>query len=104
MLPMTPLEMLRLSLQTGVMMAEAQMVIAMRVMGMAGMWRVTPGENSRMVNEKLHAGVQSAAAATRIAMSGGSISDVAHAALRPVRRATKSNVNRLAKRGPGAPS
>ena len=45
-------EAMRLALQSGMMLAEANMVIVMRVMGMGGMWRVSPAENARMVQKK----------------------------------------------------
>ena len=104
MFSLTPMNMMKLSIQTAVMMTEAQMVIGMRVMGMAGMWRVTKAENARMVEEKVAASVEGATAAGRAMMAGKPMADVAAAALHPVRRATKSNVTRLAKRGPGKPS
>lgn len=100
---MTPAQMLTLSLKTGFMLAEAQMVIGMRMMGMMGMWRVLPSENARMSSEKVAAFGQSAIAATTAAMTGKSPAQVAEAALKPVARATKSNVKRLARRGPGKP-
>ena len=63
----TPIQMMSLSIRTPTMLAEAQMVIGMRMLGMAGMWRVTPSENSRMVTEKTRAATQGAMAATRAA-------------------------------------
>ena len=56
----TPKQAAQLSLQTGLMMAEAQMVIAMRLWGMAGLWNTKPEENLRMVQEKAEAVLQSA--------------------------------------------
>jgi hypothetical protein len=99
-----PMTMLHLSMQTTRMMAEAQMVIAMRLAGMAGGWRVTPDENTRMVQEKSTAMVQSAMAAGRAIAAGASPERVALAALKPVRAKTRANVARLARRGPGAPT
>ena len=49
----TPAEAMRLTMQSSMMLAEANMVIAMRMLGMGGMWRVTPSENARMVQEKI---------------------------------------------------
>lgn len=100
---MTPTQMISLSFKTGMMLMEAQMVIGMRMMGMAGLWRVLPSENARMSSEKVAAYGQSAVAATTAAMTGKSPVQVAEAALKPVARATKSNVKRLARRGPGKP-
>ncbi len=102
MLP-TPIQMMTLSIRTATMLAEAQMVIGMRMLGMAGMWRVTPGENARMVSEKVSAVQDAAFAATRAAMQGKSPATIADHALKPIRRRTSANVKRLAKRGPGTP-
>ncbi len=99
----TPSEMMRLSLRTGFMLVEAQMVIGMRMMGMMGMWRVTPGENARMVSEKVSALQASGLAASRAALAGKSAAVVADHALKPIRRRTSANVKRLARRGPGKP-
>ncbi len=37
-----PADAIRLSMQMGIMLAEAQMVIAKRTFGMMGLWRVGP--------------------------------------------------------------
>lgn len=100
---MTPAQMIALSLKTGMMLMEAQMVIGMRMMGMAGLWRVMPSENARMSSEKVSAVTQSAIATSAAMMTGKSPSFIAEAALKPIARRTKSNVKRLAARGPGKP-
>lgn len=100
----TPSEAIRLALQSGMMLAEANMVIAMRVMGMGGMWRVTPAENARMLQEKTDAAVASGAAMSRAIMAGQSPAKVALAGMKPVRDKTRANVSRLAKRGLGKPT
>lgn len=97
-------DLLRLSLQTGTMLAEANMVIAMRMWGMAGAWNVTPSENKRMVDEKGTAMLASGVAATSAMMQGKGPVDVALAALQPVARKTKANAARLGKRGAKVPS
>ena len=99
----TPIQMMSLSIRTATMLAEAQMVIGMRMLGMAGMWRVTPSENARMVQEKLEAVQQSAISATRAAMQGKSPAVIADHALKPISRRTSANAKRLARRGPGTP-
>ncbi|MBT9246883.1 antifreeze protein [Gemmobacter fulvus] len=99
----TPTQAVKLSMHTGLMLAEAQMVIAMRLWGMAGLWNVTPEENSRMVQEKTEAMTQSAMAAGRAMLSGKGAAGVAMAALKPVRMRTRSNMKRLTQRGPGTP-
>ena len=94
-------DLLRLSLQTGTMLAQANMVIAMRMWGMAGAWNVTQGEDKRMVDEKGVAMAAAGAAAMGAAMQGKGPVAVALAALQPVARKTRANATRLAKRGPG---
>lgn len=84
-------------LQTTMVLAEAQAVITMRLWGMAGLWAVAPGENSRMVSEKAEAMTRAATAASAAIATG---KDPVKAALKPIRRKTKSNMKRLAKRGP----
>jgi hypothetical protein len=100
---MTPAQMIALSMKTGMMLMEAQMVIGMRMMGMAGLWRVLPSENARMSAEKVAAVRASAIATSKAIMTGRSSSFIAEAALKPIARRTKSNVKRLAHRGPGKP-
>ena len=97
-------EAMRLALQSGMMLAEANMVIVMRVMGMGGMWRVSPAENARMVQEKTDAAVASGAAMSRAIMAGQSPAKLALAGMKPVRDKTRANASRLAKRGLGKPT
>jgi hypothetical protein len=96
-------ECIRLAMQSGMMLAEANMVIAMRMFGMAGLWNVTPAENKRMVDEKSTAAMASGAAMARAMVAGKSPAAIAMAGLRPVRAKTRANVARLSKRGPGTP-
>jgi hypothetical protein len=97
----TGLQLAQLSAQMTMMLAEANMVIFMRVCGLAGFWNVTASEKTRMVREKTHAAQASARAAGRAIAAGESPAAIAQAALKPVRRRTKSNALRLARRGPG---
>ncbi|WP_333815093.1 antifreeze protein [Tabrizicola sp.] len=100
---MTPAQLIGLSLKTGTMLAEAQMVIGMRMLGLMGLWRVAPSENARMSSEKLAALSQSAIATSQAVLTGKPPALIAEAALKPIRRRTRSNVKRLACRGPGQP-
>ena len=100
--PVTPMQLVQLSFQLGAIMAEAQMVIAMRMLGMAGMWRTAPMEPVRMVGEKLAAAQEAASAVKRAALAGHSPAVMADQALQPIRRRTRANVKRLARRGPSA--
>jgi hypothetical protein len=81
-------------------MAEAQAVIAMRLMGMAGVWSVAPSESSRMVSEKVHA-VTKGITDGMLALSHGAHPDqIAAVAIKPIRQKTHANAKRLGKRGP----
>jgi hypothetical protein len=86
-------------MQMSMMMIEAQQVIAMRLMGMAGVWSVSPQENTRMVTEKMAAMTKSANAAGQATLQGGSPNQITAAAIAPIRRATRANSRRLGKNG-----
>ncbi|WP_239495919.1 antifreeze protein [Yoonia maritima] len=81
------------------MMAEAQAVIGFRVLGMAGIWSVTPNENARMITEKTKALRQSAAAASKATLQGNHPEKVFSRALTPIGNKTSANYKRLSKRG-----
>lgn len=79
---------------------ETQLVMSMRLLGMAGLWSVVPTENARMMSEKGPAWAEAAQAATGAAMSGKRPDEVAAAWARPLRRHTSANARRLVRRGP----
>jgi hypothetical protein len=83
--------------------AEAQTVIALRTMGMLGLWNTSAGENKRMVAEKTEAFTKSAIAAGGAIARGASPHQIALAGMRPLRAKTKPNVARLTKAGPKSP-
>ncbi len=85
--------------QMTVMMAEAQAVISMRILGVFGLWSVPSTENQRMVSEKVYAVTKGATDASLAALRGEPAHDVTRAAIRPIRRATAANSRRLRKRG-----
>jgi hypothetical protein len=87
-----------LSVRTAQMLAEAQTVIAFRLMGMAGGWPVTSSESRRMVLEKGPAFVRAGGAAMQAAMKGRRPDQVLGAALSPIGRKTRSNARRLSRR------
>jgi hypothetical protein len=97
--PAKPANFLGNSTEMSLMMIEAHSVITMRLMGFAGLWSVSPKENSRMVTEKLAALLKVAADTHKIAMNGGSPDAIAAAAIAPLRKATRANSKRLGKRG-----
>lgn len=101
---MSPAEIMALSLRNSQMLAEAGMIVSMRMFGLAGMWRVPPAENMRMVSEKVDAAMQGAAAASRATARGATPAAIAEAALKPMRKRTAANRKRLTNLGPGKPT
>jgi len=85
----------RLQIDTAQMMAQANMVIALRMMGMAGTWPVPAREAQRMVAEKGPALAAAGMAAGWAALAGAAPAAVAAAWLRPVGRKTRANARRL---------
>jgi hypothetical protein len=94
----SPLDVWMLGMRTAVMVAEAQTVIAYRVMGMAGVWPVAAGEDQRMVAEKWPAFLKSSSAATQAMMQGKRPVQVMAEALKPIGRKTRANSKRLSNR------
>ena len=80
--------------------AEAQTVMAYRLMGLAGLWSVDAKENSRMMSEKPPAFAASAIAASTAMMRGERPDQVMTAAMIPLKKRTSSNAKRLSRRGP----
>lgn len=93
----TPFDYWLLGLRMTHMLVEAQTVVALRMMGMAGGWPVSATENTRMVNEKGPAFIKAAGAATAAAMKGRRPDQIVDAALRPIGLKTRSNARRLSK-------
>ena len=100
---MNPFAFFQVSMRAGMMLIEAQQVMAMRLLGLMGLWRVGPGENARMLLEKLDAGSEAGIAATRALARNAPPLAIAGAALKPVARRTAANARRLSKRGPKSP-
>ena len=96
-----PFDLLRPALEAAEIMAESQLVIGLRLAGMAGFWPMAKAENARMLNEKLQAGLDVGHAALLAGMSGASPSQVAMAAMAPVRRKTRANAKRLQRHASG---
>ena len=88
------------ALQAGWLVTEAQSVVAMRIMGIAGIWSVTPDERQRMLSEKAHAFTKSFTDAQRAVIAGQSSDRITAAALEPILQTARANRKRLAKRGP----
>lgn len=79
------------------MMAQAQTVIALRMMGIMGVLPASPRENHTMVAEKGPAFAEAAFSAGAAALSGKTPDQIVQAAIRPIARRTKANVRRLSK-------
>ena len=95
----TPLDLWQLNMEVGLMLAEAQAVIAMRLMGMNGLWSVTNSENGLMVSEKAEALTRSAFDAGQAMMTGKRPDEILSAAVKPLRAKTQANAKRLGRRG-----
>mgnify|MGYP003707820909 CR=1 FL=1 len=88
----------RAGFEIGALALEAQAVIAMRMMGMAGLWPVTKSEGRRMILEKPEAFSNAAMAAAKRAIKGGRVDDVVSVATKSLTRKARANRKRLAKR------
>lgn len=98
-----PFEMWRAGAEMTRMALEAQTVIGLRLLGMAGLWSVAPSENGRMVSEKAAAFAKAGAAMGRAAGAGKSAEAIVRAGVKPIGRVTSRNVKRLSRRGPKLP-
>ena len=98
--PMDPFALARTGMGFTMLAWETQLVMTMRIMGMAGLWSVVPTENARMVSEKAPAFAEAARAAGAAAIAGHRPDEVAAAWARPLRRRTSANARRLTRRGP----
>lgn len=94
-----PFSMMRLSHQLAWMSVEAGSVIWMRGLGMMGLWNVSKSENLRMITEKQAAFAEAGRAAHSAIWHGKTPDAALAAAVKPIRRATKSNSLRLGRRG-----
>mgnify|MGYP006196103755 CR=1 FL=1 len=84
MLPLTPHGYWRIVLQASQILTESHTVIALRLSGMAGLWPMGQAEADRMVAEKLKAGFDSVEAVLRSGLAGGTLPEMALAAMQPV--------------------
>lgn len=91
----SPLAIWKSGFDAWTMLAEAQTVVALRMMGMAGFWTLADGETARMVTEKQQAFAQSAFDGAAAAMRGQAPEHVLDAFVRPLGRKTSANARRL---------
>ena len=102
MMPMIlPAAQARLASQFARIAIESNMVIGLRMAGMAGLTRQAPTEPMRMVTEKQEAVVESIYAMVMGTARGDSAETVMNAALKPYARRTRANSRRLSRRKPG---
>ncbi len=94
---MNPFQPWRSAFDLWAMMAQAQTVVGLRMLGMMGVLTASKRENHTMVAEKAPAFAKAALAAGAAAMAGKSPDQIAQAAIRPIARRTGSNVRRLTK-------
>jgi hypothetical protein len=78
---------------------ESHNVIALRVMGMAGVWDTPFDENWRMVTEKPHEFIKSGRDGMLAVIAGKHPTHVVDASITPLNHATKANRERLSQRG-----
>jgi hypothetical protein len=91
----SPFDLFRPAMSMGWMLAEAQTVIALRMLGMAGALPSARDEPLRMMTEKIAAAQEAGLAVARAQARGADGAAIVMAGLRPVRRRTKANVKRL---------
>jgi hypothetical protein len=90
-------ELFKLQMNTAKMLAEAQTVIALRMLGMAGVLPATKGETLRMVTEKQKAFAEAWIDASTALMTGKGTQHAYASALAPIGRTTASNSRRLSR-------
>ncbi len=98
MFPMTPFDLWRASVEATRIAAESQLVIGLRLAGFAGLWPMGQAESARMLVEKVTASLQAGEAALRTGLAGGSLPQIALAAMHPVGRRTRANARRLTRK------
>lgn len=81
------------------LLAESQMVVAMRLAGMAGLWPVETDETQRMMSEKGPALMGAAHDAQSAALAGLRLDEILLAAITPLTGAARDNRLRLSARG-----
>lgn len=87
----------RQSLALTTLMAETQTVVALRLMGLAGVWPVPRNETRRMIREKPPAFTESLVAANRALWLGLGPEAVLTAWTRPLTRKARANRKRLSR-------
>ena len=92
---MSPLALLQLQMNLASLALEAQTVIALRLMGLAGAIPSKPGEWNRMVGEKPAAFAESWMRAAEATVAGKTADAIMAAATKPLQRKVSANRRRL---------
>ena len=79
---------------------DTQWVLAMRLLGLSGVWSLPYGESQAMIDEKFPAFTEAALSGTFAMMSGGSPDRVFRETLEPISSKASANRERLVGRGP----
>lgn len=80
--------------------SDSQLVVAMRLMGLGGLWAVPRGEAADMVREKSPAFTEAALSAVLTALKGRAPAQVMQAAVDPISDRARANRARLTQCGP----
>ena len=96
-----PFDLMKLGQDMAQMGFEASSIVAMRTMGMMGLWHIGKSEVYDMVAEKPAAFAEAWSAGLFAAMRGAAPQAVLAASLQPIGRKTRSNHRRLARTGIG---
>ncbi|MDF3384381.1 MULTISPECIES: antifreeze protein [Sulfitobacter] len=94
---MTPFALFALQSQIAALAVETQIVMSLRLLGMAGALPARPGESNRMVAEKGPAMVKAFTAGTQAMMLGKRPDQIMDASLAPLARKVRQNRKRLMK-------
>jgi hypothetical protein len=99
MRPTHPFDLGNLVLPSLELLAEAQMVVSMRLAGLMGVWPVGRDETHRMISEKGPALIGAASDAHGAAMAGRRLDEIMIAAITPLTDTARENRVRLSTRG-----
>ena len=95
MQPTNPFDLSAIVMPSLELLAEAQMVVAMRLAGMIGLWPVGMDETHRMVTEKGPALMGAASDAHTAALAGRRLDEILMAAITPLTGTARDNRVRL---------
>ncbi|WP_138464767.1 hypothetical protein [Poseidonocella sp. HB161398] len=97
--PSIPHDVMKLGFDLMWLGAESQAVIAMRLLGLGGIWHMEPDEPGLMMLEKSLGFAEATGAAITAASLGARFDQVLSAAVAPLRNRTAANARRLGQAG-----